>query len=100
MAGVASSPRPSSDEVQAALIWAQEHNDAARVEQLVAELPAKQRRRRYSPCKPGPKSPWRCSAREWPAVPRATRRRCARRCSPWRPSRTRPARAASRWRRR
>ena len=43
MAGVATGARPASDDVQAALIWAQERNDSARVEQLVAQLPAKQR---------------------------------------------------------
>ncbi len=43
MADVAAGSRPTSDQVQAALIWAQEHNDAAQVERLVAELPANKR---------------------------------------------------------
>ena len=43
MAGVASGPHPTSDAVQAALVWAQQHNEPARVEQLVADLPLKAR---------------------------------------------------------
>ena len=43
MAGVAAGPKPPAEQVQAALIWAQEHDDPARVARLVADLPAKLR---------------------------------------------------------
>ena len=43
MADVAAGPKPPAEQVQAALIWAQEHDDPARVERLVVDLPAKLR---------------------------------------------------------
>jgi thioredoxin-like negative regulator of GroEL len=43
MAGVANGPRPSMNEIQAALIWAQERNDMPREAQLISMVSAKQR---------------------------------------------------------
>ncbi|MEJ1976571.1 MAG: tetratricopeptide repeat protein [Acetobacteraceae bacterium] len=43
MADVAAGPKPSSAQIQAALIWAGEHNDLARAGTLVSLVPAKDR---------------------------------------------------------
>ena len=43
MADVATGPTPSADQVQAALIWADEHNDLSRAGRLVALTPVKNR---------------------------------------------------------